>query len=304
MNRLAMLFLLLLFSIASTGYAKDKIIAVVNGELITEQEKSEFENVLKYKLSTQYNNPEEAYAKFMEAQEDSLVNLIEDRLILNEAKAQEYEIDESRIEKRLDEFRAQYPSEEIFYADLIKRGLSIDILRKKILDQILMKQVVAHKVSSQISVKPHEVTKFYKDNPEKFMLDQKVVYKAMVFNNVEDAQKASTTIKRAQRNGDLQMVLGQYEDSLRKGELDKSSVMEELSVLFDDINQVVYDPIKVGDDFYVFVVTDRSPEGKVSIAEAHTMISNYIYQKKYDEKFEEWLSELKEKAIVEFKEDK
>lgn len=303
MNRFVAAMFLLFYIIMSPAYAMDKIIAIVNGDLVTEQERTEFDNVLKYKLSTQYTNPEEAYEKFAEAQEDSLNNLIEDRLILNKAKEQEYEIDEATIEKRLKDFQAQYPSEDVFEADLVQRGLSVDVLRKKIVDQILMKQVVAHKVNSEIGVKPHEITEYYTTNIDKFTVGEKVEYKALVFGEIAAADDASKTLTRAYQDGALSMVIDQHNQAIRKGELEKSTVMDELAVLFDDKDKVVYEPISVGEEFYVFAITKRIPESKIALADAHGGISNFLYQKKYQKKFKEWVETLKEEAVIEIKDN-
>lgn len=303
MNRFVFVFVFFILMFTSAIYAADKIVAIVNGEIITEQELQEFENVLMYKLSSQYRNPEEAHKKFIEAQKDALNNLIEDRLILNEAKLQEYEIEDSSVEERLEQFRTQYPSEELFEADLVKRGLSIAALRNKILDQILMKQVVAHKVNSQIGVKPYEITEFYKENKDKFTVDEKVEYKALVSVDIDAASEAYETFKIAQRNGDLDLLFEKYKQSLRSGELEKTSVMDELAILFNDNTKVIYEPIKVGDEYYVFAVTKRTPKTILSLADAHANISNFVYQQKYQEKFDSWVDELKEKAIIEVKEN-
>ena len=66
-------------------YAQDKIVAVVNNDIITRKDLSDFMNFMRMQLSHQYKG-KELDAKVAETKRGLLDKLIEDHLILQEAK--------------------------------------------------------------------------------------------------------------------------------------------------------------------------------------------------------------------------
>src|SRR3989338_7434059 len=95
--------LIFMFFMAAYSYAAfDKIKAVVNDAIITQNDINQQLSVLYMELSNQFKG-NELEQKLAELQKDILNQLIEDKLIAQEAKLHGIEVSDTEIEQRLGE---------------------------------------------------------------------------------------------------------------------------------------------------------------------------------------------------------
>ena len=87
---------LLLFLPPVSGEIYDQIVAVVNDDVITYSELEKVLDPLYRKYEESYSGPE-LFEKLQEARWSILNQLIEEKLILQEAKTREYEIEEEAL---------------------------------------------------------------------------------------------------------------------------------------------------------------------------------------------------------------
>ena len=118
--------------------AQDRIVAIVNGEAITQGDIEEYLNTLYIQLAAQFdlNTVEE---KIKEAQNDALNNLIENLLIIQEAKRQGIEVDDYSIEQELAFVKMRFNSEEEFNEGMKMRGFTLADIKSKIGETVVTK---------------------------------------------------------------------------------------------------------------------------------------------------------------------
>ena len=100
-------------AIPSQAAVVDKIKAVVNNEVITQ---SEIDHLL-YPIYMRYKdiyNAGELDKKLGEASDEILNQLIEDRLLLSEAKKRGIQLNDSEIDRKIEELRSRFPGEGDF----------------------------------------------------------------------------------------------------------------------------------------------------------------------------------------------
>jgi parvulin-like peptidyl-prolyl isomerase len=187
-------------------YAQDKIVAVVNNEVITQKDLDEFTNFMRMQLSRDHNQPE-VEKKLESLKTDFLQKLIEDRLILQEAKNSKVNIDESRIKTRLAEIKKRYPSDADFQEDLIRQGLTRADMENKIREQLLMYYIINQKVRSLVSVRPDEVTHFYNSDPKKFSIGEERELEMINLENKDQAVSFSYNLKSGEK---LEQLAARY----------------------------------------------------------------------------------------------
>jgi hypothetical protein len=126
----AVLFLLTVLSgvLVQPADADNKILVVVNDDVITEEDLSVGLNQIISDLQKEYSG-NELKAKTEEARKEYLNQMVEYKLILQEAKRRGVIVDESEIEERFKEVKSKFPSEEVFYSEVQKAGLSTEVLR-------------------------------------------------------------------------------------------------------------------------------------------------------------------------------
>ena len=291
--RLIVIFLAVFIS--NVCFAADKIVCVVNDQIITESEMNEFMNVLRFKISMQYKDPDIAYRMFEKEKVGVLEKIIEDRLITQAAQEKGYEIPEGLIEERIDEFRSQFKTEQEFEETLVTKGINIKSLRKKVVDQILMRQIVNDEVRSKIKIKPYQVTDYYKANMNSFVDDAGLNYKAIV---LEDEEKAVDVYDMLVKTFDHEAIIKGFKESTKDGSVNKGEVAQELEVLFENPDKKFYAPIKVGQSYYVFIVVQRWEMKQIELKEVYAQIMEALFQKDFVMRFAEWVEILKKDAVI------
>lgn len=295
------LLLILAFScqlsaLSSKIYATDKIIAVVNNEVITQKDLNDFLHFMRIQLSRDYSG-RELEEKIQSMKLSLLDKLIEDRLILQEATREKIKIDDSRVKAKISEIKKNFTTEQDFENDIAKEGLTQADIEKKIKDQFLTYYTVETKIKSKIRVTPEEVTKFYNENINEFKTPDVRKLKTISFDNGGVAESFSYDLRTGQSVEDLATRYPFKIDDLEvshEGELRK------------DIEDVVFklnigdssSPIKVNDKYIIFSLAEIIPSKKLPLSEAQDKIQTFLYNQKSQQEMAKWIDELKAKSYI------
>lgn len=293
----AALFILLM-SRASI-YAEDKIIAIVNNDTITQSEADVYLNILRLQLSQQYKGRE--LEERLAREKDVIINkMIEDKIILQEAKRGNLQTNPQRLKFRINEIKSAYLSEVDFENSLKDKGLTVRDLEKKINEQMIMREIIEIQVRRKIVISPDEVTRFYEKNKEELFTQPQNYAIELLYLEDENALKG------------LQMELQDTTDMQKAAERYKATysndtvVIEHLrSEAQDEITALnpgqVSRPIKLGKGFYIFKLLEILPPQLQSLKEAHPRIYEYLFEEKFNLSMLEWLENLKSKSYVSIK---
>lgn len=283
------------FIFTAQGFCEDKIVAVANNKVITEKEVSDYLEMVKLRLSLEYKDKDEFNKAFAKEKKTALDSLIEDRLVVEEARKMKIQVPPELINKRLGEFISRFKYKEDFENSLIKRGLSISALKKKIEDKILMRQVINSEVKSKVEVSPYEVTNFYSSHKKYFMSPKGVRYKAFKFLQKTKAFQVYRELKKAKDAG---IIADKYKDFLMEGVLYQDKVRSEFKGILLLKRGEVSEPIGLGGEFYVFLIEEDIPAKQRSLDEVKTAIWDALYQDKFNKALSKWLDGLKSKAVI------
>lgn len=130
----------------------EKTIAEVNGEIITKQE-----------LEQQYAQLPDQYKLFI-TEDDFLDQMINVRLLLQEAKKQAITVSEAEIEKELDSLKKEAPTEEAFEELLKQRDISLSQFKKQLGEQLTINKLLNETVFSKIKVSDSQIADYYNSN--------------------------------------------------------------------------------------------------------------------------------------------
>ncbi|MBI4708438.1 MAG: peptidyl-prolyl cis-trans isomerase [Candidatus Omnitrophica bacterium] len=282
-------------------YAQDKIVAIVNDDCITQRELNDFNNFMRLQLSQQYQG-EKLEEKLQSMKLELLDKLIEDRLILQEAKKDKIKADESRIKGKLNEVKMRYPSEMEFQRDLGKQGLVPADLESRIREQLLMYLELNEKVRSKIIVRPEEVTSFYEKHKAEIASPEEREIAVIALDNKDMADAVSYNLRIGQKTEDLAtrypMTINQIKAI--KGQDLRKEIEEVVFKL--GINEVS-SPVKMDDKFYVFKLDNITAAKQLSLADAQDRINQSIFEQKMNEKTKNWLDELKKNSYIKIFQD-
>ena len=278
-------------------FAQDKIVAIVNKDVITQKDYNDFLNFMRVQLSAEYKG-RSLEDKIASIRADLMDRLIEDRLILQEARKEKIAIDKNRIKAKIEEIRKRYGSDSEFQDGLIKQGLVQADIEARITEQFLMHAIVERRVRGKITINPSEVTDFYEKNTQEFKVPEQREFESI---NTRDSKLAyeiyKTIIESPGSTGILEKYPAASVNRLtvqRQGELRKD--IEEI-VFKLNIGQVT-EPVKIQNSYYIFRLYNVIPWRQETLAEAQDKIYAFLFDRKMQEKLVSWMGELKKHAYI------
>ncbi len=297
MKRIISFFLFVIFfSCPVCLHAQDKVVAIVNNEIITQKDLNDFLNFIRLQYSHELKG-KALEEKVQAMKQDLLQRLIEDRIMLQESKTDKMTIEPSRIKARINEIKKRYPSESEFERDLAKQGLAQVDLENKIREQMLMYNIVEQKVRSKVVVWPDEVTDFYNKNRKQFLKPEERVLTVI---NLEDEDMAKTVSYQLRTGKKLEELAGRYPFTT-----DKLSALQGQQ-LRSEIEDTVFklgiaevsNSVKIEDKYYIFRLDNIIGSQQLSLNEAQDKIQVYLFEKKLQESLVKWLDELKKQSYI------
>lgn len=292
----------------------DKVVAVVNDEIITQSELDQL-------LGPVYEQFRKAYSgsdfsrKMEEARYGLLMQLIEDRLVYQEAKRLGIEVTEEEINERLESFKEKFKKDD-FERLLREQGLSVSKLKDRYKEQISIRKLHQMQVRGKVIVTPLEVEDYYKQHVNEFTEDEKIRVRTITIRKNEDAIGGKNEDPEARRKADE--ILGKIYNGESFEELAKT-VSEDTKAqdggdlgfiargeLLPSIDEVIFN-LRIGDvspvlttdmGYHIFKVVERQEKKERSFDEAEKAIHEGLMRKKSQERFKEWMEELKKNAYI------
>jgi parvulin-like peptidyl-prolyl isomerase len=294
LNRLFFAVYILCIGI-SPLYAEDKIAAIVNNDAITQRDLNDFINFTRMQLSSEYP-PEAVESKINSMKPDLLNKLIEDRIILQEAKKNNLKVDEERVKARIEEIRRRYGTDAAFQEALKHQGIVLADIQSRIREQILTFMIVEIKVRSKVFVSPNEVTTYYRDNNAEFRVPEQRELDAFI---TEDADKAQRIVTALRAGADA-------EKEARDESVARDTMTAKKGQLREDIEAAVFalkagevtEPLKTEEKYYVFRLQKIIPAMIQGLPQVRDKIYAFLYNKKMAEQMTAWLDGLKKHSYI------
>ncbi|MBM3246243.1 MAG: hypothetical protein FJZ13_02815 [Candidatus Omnitrophica bacterium] len=302
----------LCFGIHPLAFAQDKIIAIVNSDVITQKDLNDFVNFMRIQLARQYTGKElEDRIQAMEA--DLVDRLIEDRLILQEAKSvleeakknpakermliNQLEVAPTRIKAQINQIKNNYPSDKEFQDTLAEQGITQADIERKIREQALMYNIIELKVKNKIMVNPSEITDFYQNNPQEFKTEEERQVLLMTINDKGLADEVYSKLRAGMSINDVAVKYSLTPQSL-SAQRNKEFKKEIEDAIFSLKPAEVSAPLKIDNSFYIFKLEKVIEPRQETLTQAQGQIYNFLFNKKMQEELSKWVDELRAKAYI------
>jgi len=292
---LACAFFVLVSLVPCAVYAQEKIVAVINNDVITRKDLDDFLNFMRIQMAREYSK-DEIEKKIRAMKPDLLNKLIEDILVLQEAKKENIKIDESRVKAKIYEIRRRFPSDVEFQQDLLKEGLTQADVEKKIREQLYMYYIIQGKIRSKIVVRPEEVTQYYNNNLQEFSTPEKHQFETFTLASKDVARSFALDLKTGQSVEDLAT---RYPFTLNAIEASPKELKKEIDDVVFKLNIAdVSEPISVNDKFVIFKLDGVTASQQQLLPEAQEKIHALLFDQKLQEELSKWIDELKAKSYI------
>ncbi|MDP2939956.1 MAG: peptidyl-prolyl cis-trans isomerase [Candidatus Omnitrophota bacterium] len=305
-------FYFLIFTLILTcgvSFAQEKVVAIVNNDIITQKDLDDFVNFTRVQMSADYRG-RDLENKIQSMKLNLLNRLIEDRLILQEAKrsleearknkdmytTSRLDIDQNKIKGRIEEIKKKFESDTQFQKSLKQQGLVQADLETRIKEQLLMYNIIEIKVKSKIIINPAEITDFYEKNMAEFMTSEQREFGSLT---TEDEAIASHIYNELKRGCSFDEMAQQYSLQVNKLTAGKGELMKEVEDIVFGLNiNGISKPAKFEKTFSIFKLIKIIPPRKQNLSEAQDAIYNYLYERKMQEGLSNWLDELKKRSYI------
>lgn len=286
------LVITLLF-LLSTVYAEEvgKIVAKVNNDVITAKDLDDYYKVLSYRMPdvTAALPADEKLAK-----KEALARLIEDKIILSEAKKANIEIFSYLVDNQLKKIIASYPSREAFENSLLERGINVTLLKERIKSQYMMRQLITDNVSSYVSVSPNEIRQYYLEHEKEITSAPK--YAIWTFKT-KDKNLLSQVTKAVKAKG-FEETKKEYNNIFINLETNPGDLNEDIASAIKGLKEGENITTKIGNELCFIYLEKIIPPHPLALEEANEGIYGIIWDKKFKERFQQWIKELKEKSVI------
>jgi parvulin-like peptidyl-prolyl isomerase len=277
-------------------YAQDKMVAVVNNEIITQKDLNDFLNFMRMQYARELDG-KALEEKVNSVKQDLLQRLIEDRIMLQQAKNEKIIIEPSRLKAKINEIKRRYALESDFERDLAKQGLVQADLENKIREQMLTFSIVEMKVRNKVAIRPEEVTDFYDQNKRKFIKPEERLLTVIILQDESAAKSLSYYLRLGEK---LESLAARYTftaDTLivSQGQSLRSEIED---TVFKLGMAEVSNPVKIDRQYYIFRLDEILGSRQLDLAESQEKIQAYLFEKKQQEGLTNWLDELKKQSYI------
>lgn len=328
---LTLLFLLLLGAPAQgapvPAQDRNKIVAVVNDEVITQ---SELHRALVpvYLQMQATLDPEELSKKMDEVRGQVLEQLIDERLMLQEARSPKpievgkgrigtppvIEVDDQEVEALLKDTRTKFPDPKEFEQALEQQGLTVDDLRLRFKDQITIQKLIGREIRSRLSVSPSEVTAYYESHKSDFVTPDTVEVATIVIRP-KDNSDAGRAFSRAQEIHKQVTQGADFYETARKvsegfnasmggriGRIQKGKSRKEVDDALFKLKAGEISPvIKTPGGFHIFKIESKESSRQASLSEVQNDIQDRLLQEKGSARYNNWISKLRSNSYISVK---
>jgi len=268
-----------------------KIIEKVNSRIITSQDLSDYVKTLSLQLSDREVKGSDVGEKFKRA---ALQRLINDKLVLDEAKKEIADIPASWVDKRFNQVLSSYSSREEFEKSLLEKGLNNSIFREKIKEQYFMREIIERRVKSRVSVLPQEISRYYADNNDKFFADSAYVFYIAKSDKESILDRISVLIER---NG-IHEASQMHDEILNKVESTREELKEEMFEAINRLSEGEQQLIRIDDLFYLIYLEKIKQRQLIPLEKVKEDIKVYIWENKFKIEFTKWINDLRENAVI------
>ena len=323
-TRFSLLLLLATFiltyplAFSSQAELVDRVVAVVNGEVITSTELEQASQGFYSKL--RQTTPSAELEKAMaEARKETLTEMIEDLLIAQKSREFNLEVTDEEISAAIERIAADNGMTTAqLYKELQKSNVSEEEYHRKLGSQIRRSQLLNYEVGSRIVISEEKVRQYYDTVYTK--QEMAVGYHIIQIGFTWDTPSSSSSTKEAasQRAESIRkMVLeGQSFRELARSFSDLPSSKEggELGFFKEDemadyMREAIVDlpPGQISDvvefpgSFQFFLLMDRNIGGKAEFAPFEFVIDEIqqkLGQKELKKNYEKWMKELRDQALI------
>jgi peptidyl-prolyl cis-trans isomerase SurA len=309
----AALFLLILTLAApARPQVVDRIVAVVNDDIVLLSELNEALTPYYQKIAAAGYSDEQARRMRFKTREDLLAQLVDETLTGQEIKRLGLSVSTAEVDSMLERIKeVNYLTDEELRAALEREGTTLTAYREELKEQLLRTKLVNIEVKSKIVVTEADIKAYYEANLARYKGEPEYHLRNIVLD-IPDANTAPAMRRRmeaivAEIKAGLSFAEAarRYSESVLAeeggdlGRISLSTLSEKIRTALDGLEPGECTDILVTDQgLQIFYVESLYAASGRSLAEASAEIEDKLFKQIVDEKFNAWLESLRSQAHI------
>ncbi len=310
------IFSLFLGMAPSSQAVVDRIVAIVNQEIITLSEVDRW--VFPFYKEIQTEDRLEKQEKLLEARRKILDQIIEEKLIDQEVRKIGFKATPKEVEATIEVIKkSNNATQEDLEKALARDGITFETFKKEIEKRILRMRFISVMIKVDSNVGDKELLEFYKKNLERYRTNE--VYRPghILFLVPKEATPEEVSrirkkcegvldkIKKGEDFGEMALLYSEDPSSkdrgdlgyFKKGELLPAFEREALSLRVGEVSGIV----RTEHGFHIIKLLDRKGGAPPSFEEIKDKVKADYMEREMEKALKQYLTKLKEKSIIEIK---
>jgi peptidyl-prolyl cis-trans isomerase SurA len=299
--------------VSNAAILLDRVVAVVNKEVITW---SELYKMMDNDASEQMKalKEDERMKVYKKNEPLFLDKLIDFRLQVQEARRIGMSVSPDEVKEAMENIKKKYSiNDKVFEESLKKEGLSLAEYKKSLSDQILVSQFINRQIKSKIVVSDKEVNNYIAANKMSLNDNEAFKLRQIYFKKPKDdadkkavEEKADLVEQKLKAGEDFSKLAAEYsEDPSGKSGGDLGYVKRELlakefiDVLSNMKTGDVSQPFWTDRGLHIIKLDER--EAPKTEAELKETVKDKLSEEQFTEKYRDMVKDLRQKAYIEIR---
>jgi peptidyl-prolyl cis-trans isomerase SurA len=301
------LLILCLTQVASAELV-DRILAVVNNDIVTLSEFNKTYAKLAMQIRASNYAPEQQRELLTNLNTQVLDTLIKEALTEQQAKTFQIEIDDKEIDHAINDIKERHNyTEDEFEQILQMQGSSIKEYREHIRKQKLQSQLVGIMVQSKVVITDEDIKAYYDSHLEEYQSKTTYHLRTIIKRQISDQTRdeINEALEAFNSGRSFEELAKQYSEPPfnENGGLLGSYTLDQLSSQIQDAIKVLQIGesslvLETGQGLQILYVENITQEGGKTLESASTDIKKLLYQTKMEQRYHAWMDDLKKKSHI------
>ena len=302
--------------ISSSEAIVDRIVAVVNQEIITLSEVERWIDPLHQEIHTEDRLAREE--RVHELRQKVLEKLIEEKLIDQEAKRLGVKVTSKELEANIEDIkRRSAATQEDLEKALAKEGLTFEAFKKQIEKKLQNTKLVNLSVKVELKGEEKNLRDFYQKNIERYQSNESyrpghilfAIPKGATSEEIREIRKKCQMvldkIKGGEDFGEMALLYSEDVSSkdrgdlgfFKKGELLPALEKEALRLQVGEVSGIV----RTDFGFHIIKLIDKKGGGPLPLEEVMEKVKVDYFEREIEKAFKQFITKLREKSVIEIK---
>ncbi|KPA09603.1 PpiC-type peptidyl-prolyl cis-trans isomerase [Candidatus Magnetomorum sp. HK-1] len=305
------LFILIVFmAMVSPSYGEliDRILAVVNNDIVTLAQFKKTYSKLAMQIRTSDYTQDEQTQLISNLNQKVLDTLIEETLTEQQAEVVQLEIEDKEVEDTINGIKKKHNYTDDEFAQILEmQGSSIKEFQSHIRKQKLQSRLLGIMVQSKVVITDDDVKAYFDSHPEKYQSKTTYHLRTIIKRAVSEIaqENMKTALKQFEKGIPFADLAKQYAEPAfaETGGLLGSYTLDQLSLQIQeaikDLQKGECSPIlTTTQGLQILYVENITQEGGKTLEEASENIRTLLYQEKMEQRYHAWIADLKEKSYI------